>query len=60
MIPIGEIESTLDSLTISASADQGHVDQLMVKLYQMTEMNKILIEKINHIMVMDMILTKKS
>ena len=46
---MGNIVSRLERISIAATADQRHTDKLMVTIYQPTEMNKILVEKINHL-----------
>ena len=42
VIPTRDICSALDNLEMSATADQSHVDQLMKKIYLLTDTNNIL------------------
>ena len=42
MVLIGDIASALDNMTMSASADQSPVGQLMAKTFQLAETNNIL------------------
>ena len=55
---MGDIEPTLDSLAMAATANQRHVNALMGTMHHLMEMNKILAKKINQLTVTKMILSK--
>ena len=46
VVPTEDIASAQNILSMATESDQGNVDQLMVKIHQMTETNNILFKKI--------------
>ena len=55
----GEIASALKNLALAATAYQSHVDQLMEKIRQMAETNKILGYQIKHLAETNTILARQ-
>ena len=44
-----DIYYELDDLDMAATADQGHIDHLVVTIHQLYETNKIMVEQIKHL-----------
>ena len=59
VVPAGEIDSALDNLSMAATADQGHVYQLMVSILHLTDTNKILWDQIKQLSKTNVILARQ-
>ena len=58
--PKEDIESEIDSLAMDTTANQGHVNQFMATIHQVTETNQILGKHIKYISAMNYILIKQN
>ena len=59
VVPTGDITSVLDNLEMDTTSDQSHTDQMMARLFQMMDTNKILEDKIKQLSKRNAILVRQ-